>query len=374
LEYVCGVHGSPHWLLQVYVNEGVFIDDPKVAKVLGLWEDYLSSRPDSVYDNPYWMTKEKSRYHTFDMLSAGPIHPSLYMFDGSFKPTVLSVAQEGADWRIGTMFAQCNDSGFSSPIAIVEVIASPEKGMLKLRNALSVNTLTWQHHRVGSVNFICPGDYPYDVSKARRLNRFIDNLTSKWSIPPVRVDYYYATTLDQVETAQGFAYLMGYGNSSAPSGRAQPDNRIVVSGGLGEYYPHEFVHVYLQPLYPHAHAYFQEGYATVLGGSRGMSLKELLKNADAYLHAHPEFDIDSLLHSPDPSVNLSYTTNTTYAFGGLFCMKAERRGGLAALKKLFSYPDTPKGLADALRDTLDIAEGKAGLWVRQYVSKEANAP
>ena len=362
---------SPHQGIPVFVNNGVFVDDPQVARVVKLYQDYLNSNPDSVYDNPYWNSEEKSRYAIFDLLNIGQVKPSLYKAARAYKPTILSVAQEGDHWRIRTMFASQVDSGFCSPLAITDVLAKEERGGLKLFNVITLNTESWQHHKLGSINFICPPEYPFDQLKAEKLLRFIDSLSTLWNIQPIDVDYYYADRLDQVEQAKGYVYFMGYGNADKPSGRADPKNRIVYSGGLGEFFPHEFVHIYLYPRYPNAHSYFHEGYATLLGGSRGASLSELLKNADRYLKVHPDFNIDSLFKLDDPGANLDYTTGAHYAFGGLFCKLAEEKGGFVALKKLFTYPDTSDGFFQALYDTFDVKKGEVGKWVREKVSEYA---
>jgi hypothetical protein len=357
--------------IPVYVNDGVFVADTNVAQVVKLYQDYLNSNPDSVYDNPYWNDAEKKRYGIFDLLNDGAPSPSLYIFARGYKPTILSVAQEEDHWRIRTMFAQQVDSSFCSPIAITDVIAKEQSGKLKLFNAITYNTETWQRHKLGSINFVSSPGYHFDRRKAKKLLQFLDSLRAVWKLPEFDVDYYYANRCDEVEQARGLVYFMGYGNADAPSGRADPKNRIVFSGGLGEFFPHEFVHIYINPLYPNAHEYFLEGYATLLGGSHGASLPQLLKNADRYLRGHPEFNIDSLFQKTDPAATLDYVTGTHYAFGGLFCKMAEEKGGLAAIKKLFSYPNTSDGLYQALYDTFAVKKEDVGKWVREKVSEYA---
>ncbi len=92
-------------------------------------------------------------------------------------------------------------------------------------------------------------------------------------------------------------------------------------------YPHEFVHIYINPLFPNAHQYFLEGYATLLGGSSNHELSWHLKRNFEYLKTHPEIDI---LHfdGVDPHVYAQYF------IGGLLCKMAEEKGGIPMIRKL----------------------------------------
>ena len=38
-----------------------------IREIVSLWEGYLSSQPDSIYDNPFWNSAEKKMYKDFDL-------------------------------------------------------------------------------------------------------------------------------------------------------------------------------------------------------------------------------------------------------------------------------------------------------------------
>lgn len=60
---------------KVFINNGVDTTNIEIVKVIQLWENYLTSRPDSLYDNPHWSKEEKEKYKNFDLLrkSFGPM-------------------------------------------------------------------------------------------------------------------------------------------------------------------------------------------------------------------------------------------------------------------------------------------------------------
>jgi hypothetical protein len=132
---------------------------------------------------------------------------------------------------------------------------------------------------------------------------------------------------------RGFDFYIGEGYNTGPGGVTDIANHIVFGGGQDEWYPHEFIHVYINPLFPHAHHYFLEGYATLLGGSKGQSLLWHMRRMNEYLKQHSEVNLSNLLDF----WHFDAVTNPQMVFGGLFCQLALEKGGLAELKRLMNY-------------------------------------
>ena len=75
-------------------------------------------------------------------------------------------------------------------------------------------------------------------------------------------------------------------------------NRLLVSGNpsVGEDYRHEIVHVVLGPIgLRGVNPLLWEGIATWLGGTLGMSATESRRAYAAYVRAHPDVTLDSIL-------------------------------------------------------------------------------
>ena len=78
-------------------------------EIMELWENYLGSQPDSLYDNPFWNSEEKAAYEQFDVL-AEYFSPSTYM---GFPARVLSISHSPATnhYTIKSMLSYCQEDG-----------------------------------------------------------------------------------------------------------------------------------------------------------------------------------------------------------------------------------------------------------------------
>ncbi len=353
--------------IRVLINTGVDTSNHEIAEIIRLWKNYLNSNPDSVADNPYWLTEEKKRYAQPDLVDHTWWSPSLYANMPLNRPTVLSVSQLKDGFRIRTLFGSAVDSGYAGVGAITEIAAKKEEGVYKLCNILPYNTASWGKETVGSITFHFPPEHTFNTSLARRMNQFVDSLRGLWQFDPIPVDYYFAGTKDSMFKALGFDYLMTEGNVARPGGYSQVRNHVILSGGSNEWYPHEFVHMYINPQFPKHHYYIGEGYATLLGGSQGHDLGWHIRRTDSWLKDHPDTDIMNL-------DKIDYATSTVYVVGGLICRMAEEKGGLALIRKLMEYGTTDDDFHRAMRDVFGVDEKDLNQFVKAKISEYAKKP
>jgi hypothetical protein len=355
----------------VLISNGVFLQEPEIKEVCDLWQNYLHSNPDSLYDNPHWNTAEKRQFKNFDLLTQTEIQ-SIYIYLHYYKPTILSITPEGKYYRIRTLFAMTSDSGFSDPIAITNVYAKRDSGSFRLYNSLPIVTHSWQHHTIGEITFICPPSHTFDEKKARKLSSFVSNMAKELGMPPKPCQYYFANSVDELFHAQGLDYYIGEGNKIAPAGFSDVKNAILYGGGSDEWYPHEFVHLYAMPKYPKADSYFQEGLAVLLGGSHGHSIDWHIRHADSLLTARKDFNIDSALADSWRFANLDYLTGSEYLFGGLLCKMTMEKGGWPLVKNMMSYGPKPEdGRFKVLNDFFGVERKDSAAFLRKKISDYA---
>ncbi len=319
--------------------------DTEISQVVRVWEHYLNSELDSSYHNPYWSELEQSQLKPFDLVPHTWWGVSLYEWLPHCRTQVLSVSRIRDSYIVRTMFynSEPGDSGKVNVISIIQTGACLENGFYKLCNALPINTYSWTKEQVGSIRFIFPPEHPFDRKLAEKMSQFIDSLTNVWQIAHVPTEYYFADDLDRVAKALGFDYWPSEGNATPQSGFTDIHNHIVYAGGSNEWYPHEFVHIYINPLFPDAHQYFLEGYATLVGGSKGRELSWHLKRNYEYLKLHPGTDILTF-KGVDPHEPAQYFV------GGLLCKMAEEKGGIPMIRKLMSYGKQDDDLYRAIGD------------------------
>ena len=352
----------------VLISAGVYIDDVSIKAVSDLWENYLHSRPDSLYDNPYWNITEKKKFKYFDLLTQTEIG-NIYQYLQSYKPTLLSITPIGDYFRIRNLYSMVTDSGFSDPIAITNVYAKRESSGFALYNSLPIVTRSWQRHTIGSIIFICPSNHLFDPKLAQQLSLFVDSFAKQIGVAPKLCEYYFAPTFGELMQAQGFDYYIGEGNPAAPVGYTDVKNSIIYGGGSNEWYPHEFVHLYAFEKYPKADSYLHEGLATFIGGSHGHSLDWHILHADSILSARKDFNIDSSLTGSFQYANLDYFTGSSYIFGGLIVKMIMEKGGWALTKKAMEYGPTPEeGRFKVLQDVFGVERKNAGRFLRKQIS------
>jgi hypothetical protein len=353
--------------IRLYLAPAIDTSNAAISQVVRLWGDYLNSNPDSLYDNPYWIASEKHRYERFDFLNSVYFAPSLYSLTVSYKPTVMSVSQIDSGFIIRTLFARQADSAFSRPFCITRVMAKWDGDAFRLCNILPFNTRSWQREKVGSITFVFPASHHFNRELGLRLNSFVDSLTTIWNIKPFPTEFYLTDDLSEIMPLRGLDFYVGESYNRGIGGLTDVANRIVFGGGQDEWYPHEFVHIYVNPLFPKAHRYFLEGYAALLGGSKGHELPWHMERMRQYLQEHPEIDLNNLLAfwRFDPY------TDPQYVFGGLLCKLALEKGGLPTLKELFSFGVGDRDFYNAIESIFGVKQQRLNQFVRTKVAEYA---
>src|SRR6185295_9352404 len=228
---------------KINIDKLVDTTDSETKKVVALWINYLESKPDSLYDNPYWNSKEKAEHKHFDFLES-EFQPSLYI---GFPVTILNVKNINGLYQIKSIFASCDSTGKPPNIlCIANVFAKKENGEYKLFNALPINRdKEWNHKNVGYIDYYFPFYHVFDSIKAEKQNAFMIDVCKNFGVPIKQVEYYFADDFNEIERLRGFDYERGTSEKLKPQGKSGDDK--VYCGGLGEYYPHELIHVFINP-------------------------------------------------------------------------------------------------------------------------------
>ena len=332
------------------VNSTVDTSNADIAQVVRLWQNYLNSRPDSDYANPYWSAAEQRRYHPFDLAANTWWGTNMYkLVLLRLRAQLLSVSRAGDDFILRTLFYLPSSRIGPGSIGVSSIIrtgACLENGTYKLCNVLSIDTKRWGHESVGNITFVFPPEHRFDSSLARSMRKSIDSLAALWKTSLPSTEYFFADDLDRVAKVLGLDYYGSEGNVSGTQGFVNPQNHLIFAGG-NEWYIHEFVHALLMgSLTAGANPYFNEGYATLVGGSRGEPLSALIRRNYDFLKGHPEIDILTF-EGVDKH-------GARYYIGGLLCMLAEEKGGLAQVQKLMTYGKEDADLYRAIKEVFGV--------------------
>lgn len=352
----------------ISVNYDIDTSIFKVSKPLNLWLNFLQTR-DDLLGAKYWNNKEVKQYGQdayFLIENELQFGPDNYLsLLGSYADIeVLSIRKNKEYYKI-TSLMKFKPKGEKSNIQyIFHVYAGMENEELKLFNALDINTkLHLNTSVIGYIKFHYPKTHTFNKALAKKQNDFLVDFSKNFDVPIDTIDYYFTSTNEEIQRIKGFDFLIGDNGEQIPAGRADSQNRIVYSAGLGEYYPHEFIHILINPHYPKCHLWINEGIATFFGQSRGKNLDWHLNKVKDHLVNHPEINLNNLLELR----NLDQYTGYRYALGGFIVRKVFQKGGYNLLKKMMNSGTTDTDFYQTIEENLGIKQQDINAWIRNEI-------
>jgi hypothetical protein len=336
---------------------------------LKLWINFLNAENDKE-GAKYWNKSEieahsDSTYFQMsdlDYLGIGDIIKNLKL-----GLTVLSITQLDSLYKITSKFEiELNDSTSVTPF-IFHVYAKADKSStdLKLFNPFPINQQLYMSKRqIDYITYIYPSNHDFDQSLAKRQNRTIRKIATEFDFDLDCYKYVFTKDRSTYFELRGYDFHFENIGVEAPTGKADVANKTAYSNGCGEFYPHELIHLFLNPTYPNAHLWFLEGFCTYFGFSRGKTLEWHKKKLKNHLMNHPETDLNNLTEL----VNVDYLTAYPYVLGGFFIQQAYEKGGAQLVKQLLSYGSSDEDFYNAIETVLGIKQ----YTLNEYIRKNLN--
>lgn len=353
--------------IDVTIHSRVDTTKQEVKEIVALWTNYLSSKPDSIYNNPYWNEAEKKKYIDFDLTRSSMYQYSSARLFRSYKPTILSLEKEGDNYAIRTLFYADGLEGDYrkyNPWCITKLYAVKENDKWKLANALPIITKAWDRKTIGKITFIYSHEHQFDEVLAQKANEFCDSIASKFQFTDWQpFDFYITTSGDELGKLLGFDFFFaGY-----TTGRGLNDKRILMSGLNSEWYPHEFIHLVVEG--KKRHGIIEEGLATWLGGANKQSFELLAETLAENLAKNDTATFNDIVNR-----KWGWQFNAYYATGAILCKMIYDKGGLAALKILLDTPPDNDMLIKTLSELLKIEPAEIDKVLRAEILKYLRKP
>ncbi len=333
----------------VISNRVNFEEDTTRKEILNLYKNYFNSRPDSLYDNPYWNKKEKEKYVIYDFSQPGIFNGiNFNILKNYFDFYVLSIEKIGKEsYSLRAMIISkmgLKNQG-SSVWCIHKVSAIKEDNEWRLQNNLVQETAQWNSFYTNKINYHFKDTLNYTL--ATKAGHFVDSLRTIFNINNTdTLDYYITKNADELGLLRGFDYFFtGYTTGITGSNYIMSSKRV--------FYAHELVHFALKTPEVKSNFMVTEGFAEFLGTKKQNpkryynSLNQLLKDI-----LSQNYSIANLL-AQDVKYN-GY--NYRYPFGALLCELVYEQKGIEGLKNLlFSNTKEEEHLKKALSKALSIA-------------------
>ncbi|MBL4704014.1 MAG: hypothetical protein JKY54_05810 [Flavobacteriales bacterium] len=250
--------------IKVLVSARVDTASNEIKNIINLYENYLNSSPDSIYNNPYWNKKEKELYKDFDFSRTSMFQGGLTADQLStiFNPFIMSVEPLGEKYQIRVLYSSpTTDPQYagSKVWCIQKLNAIKENQNWVLENLIVELSKKWVTKTFGHIEYVYPPSHVFDIKLAKLSEQFCNDIVGRFNPSYNETFKYYVTScVDDMGLLENFDYYF----VGITSGKAR-ENMILTAKG-NEYYPHEFVHKSL-PKNQNRGLVIEEGLAVFLG-------------------------------------------------------------------------------------------------------------
>ncbi len=289
------------------------------------------------------------------------------------KPMIVAVYPQGSDTIVKLNFVRVDSNGVGTNMATINFGVTEQEGYLHLTNMVLINSRDWVSNESGNITYVYPPSHSFSERTAARMEAFNQRMAALCEIGPVQFRYFITDSDIAVSQLWGFDYAYDMYNMDISGGAVDIYNKIIYSGNGTEYYPHEAVHLYVSEWlgggWRKAHIWFDEGFATYLGGSRGKSLEWHLEVLKAYLNSEPKPDLSKMF---ELKMKIGISTNLDYVIGGLICKLAYEKGGMPAIKELLTAGETDEEFYLAVEKVLGVPKEDFGDFIYREITTDCD--
>ena len=359
----------------VEVNFTYRVDTSKkeIKEVLNLWINYLKSRPDSTYDNPYWNEAEKEFY--IDKIKMFD-RSAFMIYNGNnankvltyYKPTVLSISPVENKYLIRTLFyadslIETHKQYRWNPPWITRVYAIVENGEWRLQNSIIQETKYWRQNNYKYINFISHPNHSFNPDLAEKSIRFCDSIVKEFNVKEVEpFDYYITTTEEEMGKLYNFDYWLSY-----HTGFTHVPIRQIVTARNNEYFPHEFIHLlfHIEEGNPR-HIMVNEGLATYLGGTGENPFNIEIREFANEIYSNDTLTFNDILTK---KYIHKYDNTPFYLTGAVICKLTYEKKGVKGIKQLLKCKPDDEMLYNLITELLGIKREKIEHQIIEEIKK-----
>ncbi len=338
----------------------------QLREPLRLWLDFLRS-DDDADGSKYWNQHEVDEFGENDYFQLN----DLDYFDLGDKiktlqygTIVLSITKIDSLYKIMSQLKfDYSDSITMTPF-IFHVYAKIDKesGRLQLYNPFPINkALYTKSKKVGGITYVFSKDHHFNKRLAMKQSRVLKRVAKEFNLGSVNYTFFFANNRKLYYEMRGYDFHFENIGAEHPSGKADLNKNEVYSFGSNEYYPHELLHLLINPKFKNAHLWFNEGFVTYFGQSRGKSLDWHIKKLALHLNSHPEFSFSNLLELK----NLDDMTDYRYVIGGLFIKIAYKKGGAELVAQLLNGGKSEEEFYSSLSIVFDVQKSEVDSFIKK---------
>jgi hypothetical protein len=318
------------------------IDNPKY--VSQYWDSIVlktNSMPD------YMLKQELSRYKDYDFTF------NLILL---FKKDSIWIAQIG--------YNLSKDNEFKGLCCVYNFAILNRSGNIKLTPI--IDTYTYNVVTDSITTLKCFPPLVARKSDFDSLSNFNNKLSKIFKVDKKRFNCYKFQNFSETNRRLGLdvQYFSVYKTENAYCDHY--NNKIYASNT--DVFLHELVHLYVNKCYPNCNRWFDEGFATFMGGSSGFSLNTHLRSLKEDLKKNDKYDLNNLFSYQNKKTN----SNAIYLYviGGLFCKIVYEKEGYEGVFKLLKVPNASSAeFYSAIEKHIGVKQENLNEFLRKELEK-----
>jgi len=339
--------------ISLLVSSRVDTSKNDVKDVLKLYENYINSRPDSIYNNPYWNKTEKELYDDFDFsrnsIFQGGIKP-IQLFS-AYSLFVMSVEPIGEKYQIRVLFSSKSvnvEYAGSKVWCIQKLNAIKEGDKWVLENLIVDLTKKWNNESFGVIDYVYPNSFGFNEKDALKSEKFCKNIIKRFNPTySKQFKFYITNSIDEMGLLENFDYYF----VGITTGKT--DRYKILSAKGNEFYPHEFVHKLL-PENSKRGSVIEEGLAEFLGSKiEDNNYYELIKKLAQDVEKNEKINFKTVV-----SQTIRFNGyQTAYPAGAVICeLVYSEKGDNGLLKLMLSDTSDYETILTSIKEITDLTE------------------
>lgn len=309
----------------------------EIKKIYNLFNNYLNSKPDSIYNNPNWNEKVRANFINVDR-SAN----QLFLYSKSkeyfnyYKPKILQIdSVDLKRYQIKTMYlANCSEPEYEkfNPEFITKHYAVNHNGIYKLENCIHYDTKNWKTKKFKFITYFIHPKVKYNYKEAKNAYKFCKKISSQFNIEILPFKYYVLPNSDELGRLYNFEYWMSYLN-----GQTNIPLREIYTTNSNFNFQHELIHI-IFPLPKNKNEFcpmiINEGIATWLGGLNSVKdFENELKNISILFNKKEKITFEEIINF---KYRNEFNNSILYVTGAVICKLVHQKKGKEGLLKLYN--------------------------------------
>ncbi|MCK0125221.1 hypothetical protein MWU76_12510 [Gelidibacter sp. F2691] len=319
--------------------------------IIKLLEDCFNTQKFSDYSQ-FW---DKSDTIYFSSSPYDDLYTVLNQNYPTYKPTIISIQKLNADKFLLKIAVIGNPEGFFSIDYIYNVYAiKDENKKFNFKNTISDNLKNWIRDDIDNITYYYPKNRILDQENIQKQIAFEYYLSDFFSIDKVNYKYVICENINHIYKILGYDYVDAMFFTEQLGAVSYSYQNIFFAGNDSEYYPHEATHIYIRKKFPEINIVLNEGLATYLGGSKGMSYQEHVKVLIDFLDKEHISVSEHLFDNEKRYKIIGSNSSIMYSCGAFICHLAIEKYGKNELFKLINNSGTNEELKKAIEEVFKI--------------------